>query len=168
MFINGNVDGVEQYARMFTRWSAGISNMSSLWEVLADDFFKRIEVSQFKTRGAFGSGGWAPLTEPYRVYKAHKFPGRGILVRTGELRTSLTNIGAKGNIYRATPTSVEMGTSIPYAGYLQHGTGKMVARPPIQLSPLAQRGWDHLIAHWMYENQQGYGANTSGHQAWPR
>lgn len=42
----------------------------------------------FDTEGAVYGQSWEPLSERYRLWKARKFPGRGILERTGRMRKS--------------------------------------------------------------------------------
>lgn len=42
-----------------------------------------------------------------------------LLIRTGALYRSLTDIGSRDNIYHATPHEVEFGSDIEYAEYVQ-------------------------------------------------
>lgn len=81
------------------------------------------------------AGGWAPLSSRYAAQKAKKFPGRPLLVRRGALRRALTRSGATNSRREYTATTFRFGTAgIPYASFHQTGTGRMPARPPIDLT----------------------------------
>lgn len=94
---------------------------------------QRQEAEQFASEGAYGSGGWPPLSEDYRLWKERKRPGVPILQFDGDLYRSLTQDSAPGAIREITPLSLTFGTSIPYAKYHQEGTPRMPARPPLIL-----------------------------------
>ncbi len=147
--LHYNIEGDTVFSRRFQRFGEDVKDMSPLWGLLATDFFTVNEREQFATQGAYGSGRWEPLSEPYRSWKAQKFPGAGILVRTGALKASLTRQGAPGNVLRITPEYVEMGTDIPYAGYHQHGTDKMTDRPPLALPQRSRTSWSRITAEWL-------------------
>lgn len=68
---------------------------------------------------------WAPLQKATMKRKR----STGILKDTGRLRLSVSMETARGNITRFTSDSLKMGTSIPYAKFLQEGTKHMPARP---------------------------------------
>ncbi|MFA5801532.1 MAG: hypothetical protein WC911_03555 [Thermoleophilia bacterium] len=141
--------GEAGYDRVFSRWAHDIDDMRPLWEALAMDFFNVIETQQFSSEGRFGSSGWDSLTTGYAKWKRKHYPGRNILERKGDLRRSLTQIGAKGNIFRVSKQQMEVGSSIPYGIYHQKGTKKMVARKPIELPESARRGWDRQISQFI-------------------
>jgi phage gpG-like protein len=71
-----------------------------------------------------GGGEWAPLS-PSTLRT--KNPNPGILRRNDHLLNSLTP-GAAGNVFLTIPGGVRVGTSVPYAGFHQHGTSRMPAR----------------------------------------
>lgn len=100
---------------------------------------------------SFASGGspikWEELTEPYRRIKASARPGAPVLVYDGRLRDSF--IGETGDtIKRIGKQQAFFGTSVPYAGYHQYGTSRMVARPPIQSTPEIKRRWFVIALKW--------------------
>jgi phage gpG-like protein len=76
---------------------------------------------------------FAPLSPRYARYKAKRYPGAPILVRTGRLFRSLTT-NTDDTIADIQPDHLTFGTRVPYALYHQLGTRKMPARPPIKLS----------------------------------
>jgi phage gpG-like protein len=109
-------------------------------------FLKRIAVLlQAESKRAFAESrspegqAWAPLKRPRnrpRERRARKQAARQgrtaaadkVLVDTGLLMMSVTAAGP-GGVVAIAPTSVTVGTTVPYAGYHQRGTRRMVARP---------------------------------------
>lgn len=57
-----------------------------------------------------------------------------ILVETGELKKSLTDLNDSFNIHEIQPRELLFGTSDPKALFHQEGTSKMPARPPVGIS----------------------------------
>lgn len=78
-----------------------------------------------------GYGKYAPLSAAYAEWKARKFPGRPILVRTGRLRDSVTDATrpSKDTILVIKKDGMAHGSKVPYSGFVQDGTRKMPARP---------------------------------------
>lgn len=77
---------------------------------------QRQTVERFGTKVSPDGAPWAPW-----VGRGSNRRGRGLLVETGRLRGSITNI-VSGN-------QVIVGTNVFYARFHQGGTSKMVARP---------------------------------------
>ncbi len=96
------------------------------------DRFLDIELAQFRSEGARGSGGWAQLAPSTVRARGSAHP---ILDDTGALRRSLTLSGATGSVRRLTSTSLLIGTEVDYARYHATGTRHMPARPPVALLP---------------------------------
>lgn len=69
---------------------------------------------------AVGGPGWAP-----------NISGTPLLRRTGRLINSLA-LGGDGNIDDISGMSIRVGTSVPYAAWLQDGTGVYVGHGPIR------------------------------------
>ena len=82
--------------------------------------------------GEFDSNleGWSPLATSTIKRKKHD----RILLDTGALRESLVHIGGAGNIAATNSRGMLFGTEIEYAHFLQDGTRKMPARPPVGMS----------------------------------
>lgn len=76
-----------------------------------------------------GGGKFAPLSARYKVAKEKKYPGSPILVVNGTLRDSVTRRGARGSVFNLRSDSIEVGSSLPYARFIQDGTKNMPARP---------------------------------------
>lgn len=145
MRISFDFYGDQQIDRVLDRMADRVEDASPAFEELADRF-AAAESQQFASQGAFGGGGWAPLSPAYAAWKASRFPGP-ILVRTGALKGSLTGrplgvemIGAQQAVF---------GTNIPYAGYHQSGTSKMPARPPVQLPESEKQAWVKVMQRFI-------------------
>jgi phage gpG-like protein len=71
-------------------------------------------------------GGWSPLSPRYGAWKATHFPGAPIMVRTGALFRSLTNLRGAPNVIGK--NFAVFGTDVEYAKFHQYGTTKMAKR----------------------------------------
>lgn len=120
-------------------------------DVLAADF-RVLEAGQFASEGARGGDVWAPL-RPSTVQK--RGSAHPILQVTEHLRDSLTQDGAMGAVQEITAITLTVGTKIPYAGFLQDGTRnmdgtlRMVARPPVALTPADRARWAAAIGKYV-------------------
>lgn len=113
---------------------------------LQDYVRKRIE-----TGGTWhGMPAFAPLSPQYARYKARRYPGAPILVRSGRLRDALASI-TPDTIADIQPDRLTFGASIPYAIYHQLGTYKMPARPPLKLSRTIQTHLLTILRHYLVE-----------------
>lgn len=75
-----------------------------------------------------GQGTWPALSPAYARWKAVAYPGRPIMVRTGDLRAQLTSGKA---VLAQTDDSLFLGTAIPYAAYHARGAGNLPQRAPL-------------------------------------
>ena len=139
--------GEQQLDRILSRVIAGVRDLRPVWKDVADDFLE-MEREQFASEGRSGSGGWAPLSPRYAALKAQRYPGRGILVRTGALRGSLTATGGR-HIRKLTANSLRLGTSVPYAGFHQRGTRRMLQRKVVELSEEDRRRWTRFSQRFL-------------------
>lgn len=125
--------GKVQFDRAFNRVEKHIEDLRPVWDEVERVFY-RIEREQFASEGAKGGGGkWKPLSRPYAERKAKTHPGRKILQREGNLRSSLIGNTAD-SVLRKEKQEFAIGTRLFYAPFHQDGTSKMPARPPIDLS----------------------------------
>lgn len=116
------------------RMQTDIGDWSLFWtQRFAPAFYANMR--QDVTLEGGGSGArWAPLSPAYATWKAARFPGAGILVRSGALKASLAGPDSPLSVFRPGPTSLEIGTSVPYAMYHQLGTSRMPQRPPLRVN----------------------------------
>lgn len=131
-----SLPGLQALTVALSRLRTDIADWRPFWEQRFAPFFYRQTLENFVLEGAGTGGRWAPLSPAYAVWKARHFPGTGILVRSGALKASLTSAQAPGAVFRAGPTSLEIGTSVPYAMAHQRGGARLRRRGG---APLRQR-----------------------------
>ena len=117
--------GAEPFALLLRRWDHNIRDARPAFEAMAR-YQLGVNERQFKERGTAETGKWAPLSPAYGRWKARVRPGKPLLVFDGDLKKTMT-IPGKG-IYIVRPTSMTVGTAVPYAKYHQNGTPTMPAR----------------------------------------
>lgn len=140
------IEGETQIDRTLARFADNIGDASPLWDILADRFVK-LEARQFKSEGAYGSGGWAALSPRYAAWKAKAYPGKPILERTGALKGSLTRRPL--GIEVLTPKSMTIGSGIDYGKFHQAGGGRLPQRRPVELPEGERRYWVGLIQRFV-------------------
>jgi len=68
---------------------------------------------QFESSGNYGGERWAPLRPGTNVQRLEQgFPMLPILVRSGALKASWSQTGAKGHYQRVWPTAIEFGSQL--------------------------------------------------------
>lgn len=137
--ISIEVDGKDEFNRVFTRLDANFDDLSPIWPEVRDKFYE-IEKAQFDSEGGKGaSGKWQELTERYAAQKIDRYgAGKKILEATGDLEASLTGDNA-GSYYWSNKTEIAVGSTIPYGIYHQRGSEKLPARPPISFADDSKR-----------------------------
>jgi phage gpG-like protein len=110
-------DGIRALSDRAQDWRAA-------WPAIAGHL-TRIFAAQFDGEGA--RDRWAPLTEDYARRKQKLYPGRSILQATRRLWQSLVG-KTSDTIDEHQPLRMTFGTRLPYASYLQSGTGKGLHR----------------------------------------
>jgi phage gpG-like protein len=127
--ITLGITGDEELAIAFQAMSRAVTDWRPFWPRIAGVFYE-------STRQRFASDGfgtWPRLSDGYAKWKTKKYPGEGILSRTGDLRRSLTDRFGPHAVYEDEAQSLLLGTTVPYANFHQYGTSRMPARPPIGL-----------------------------------
>lgn len=141
-------EGFDAFGLVLDRFRQRVEDPTPVWEGIADRFVE-LQQKNFDSQGATMSGGWSALSPKYGAWKAKHYPGRGILVRSGDLRESLaSNLGVR----EFTRKSMTVGTQIPYASYHQNGTRTMPARKLIGDIPVnEQREWAKILQRHIVE-----------------
>lgn len=129
--------GDVQLDRTLARFSDNVGDARPVWEKLAAAF-ARAERRQFKSQGAYASGGWSPLSPKYAEWKARHYPGQPILVRTGELRASLTERPFGVEVIE--PQQMAVGSDVDYGAFHQRGDG-LPRRRPVEFTEAMRREW---------------------------
>lgn len=132
--------GEEPIVRTLERFSDAVGDMRPAWEVLRRRFLD-MEERQFASEGAYGSGGWDPLSPKYAAWKAVHYPGQTILRRTDDLYLSLTE-GPEISILE--PQFMVLGSGVDYGEFHQRGDG-VPRRPPVDMPESERQAWIRVI-----------------------
>lgn len=151
-----DIEGEAQIDRTLLRFSENVEDMTPVWRELANKF-ARAQARQFKSEGAYGSGGWQALSPDYAAWKARHYPNAGILVRSGDLRDSLTKRPFGIEVLR--PQSMVIGSGITYGRFHQSGSGTLPRRRPVELPESTRRAWVQLMQRYIVT---GYVTTSSG------
>jgi len=138
-------------------------NPSGVFETIMKDF-AQYERSVFIKGGAVhGLKGWAKLKPSTLANKKAQGYSSRILVRTGELEQSLTQPGHKHFKFRIIgKTSMEIGTTIPYAEILKKGIkGRMAARNPIRIPKVKVKAWGAMFKRYVLSGGKTGNANDA-------
>jgi len=148
------VEGDVQILREFRDFTRGVEDLRPAWPDVRDAFWA-IEKEQFNYEGSAGeSGAWEPLSPRYAARKAQTHPGRGILVREGYLRSSLTGEN-EGAIVLMGKDYLKLGSAVEYGRYHQRGTRNMPARKPISLADRNRRRLQRVIQRYLVQLSGG-------------
>jgi len=154
--------GLQLFAKVLERVGDDLQDWRPFWEQVAIPFFHRWELEDFVVEGGRSGASWQSLSDPYAAWKRRHFPGAGILVRTGALKASLADAGASDAITRSQPTQLEVGTTVPYAKYLQGGTSRMPARPPLRVNEDFARAMGQAMRTYVQETWRRRRADVVG------
>lgn len=132
--VNRVLEGLDNRAR----------DMRPAWDEVRE-YFSDYEERWFLARGR----GWRPLSRSYERWKARHFPGKPIMVRTGELEQSLE----EPSIDIREPTYAIFGTDVPYAGYHQRGGGRLPQRRVIDFDEPGRREIARFVQRHLIEER---------------
>ena len=141
-----SVEGETQIDRTLARFVDAVTDAVPLWDKLADRF-GALERRQFGTEGAYGSGGWVPLSPRYAAWKAAHYPGKPILEREGALKDSLTRRPFGVEVLE--PAFMVVGSGIPYGRFHQSGGPRLPQRRPVELPESERRTWVRFIQRFI-------------------
>lgn len=128
------------------------NDVSSLFEILANDFYNTNEKFIFSQTGG---GRFADLKESTKKSKGVKpYP---ILVRGGALKASLTSRHDINAICEIRPKSMVLGTKLFYAHYHQYGFNvkntKVEPREPVDFNNYGRaEKWRGFTEKWAFDN----------------
>lgn len=131
--ITFEISGEEVINRRLASWGARIDSLEPAWEQAGTDLLKDF-AANFDYEGDLfdrASDGWPVLawsTVRDRIRRGYDGE-HPILERTGQLRQSVTQRMAPGNVFQATRNQLVVGTYDPIAKYHQYGTSRMPPRP---------------------------------------
>lgn len=147
-------DGVTQVATALSRFGEYARDLRPAYREISADF-KKIAAETFSHSGP----GWAPLSPTYAAWKGRHFPGKPILVRTGELQTAIT--GGSGYVEKLEPLIWQVGVRHPAATFHQRGTSRMPARKLVDFrrDPSIQRRWAKIVQRHLVAESRRAGLN---------
>lgn len=109
------MQGEKLVRTQFTRMANAADHSRPAFNNVVDYLFK-INEQQFESQGRRGGGSWRKLTTKWAQRKQRQGQDIRILHQSHTLRRSVTRRRARGQILEFTPTSVTLGTRLPYAG----------------------------------------------------
>lgn len=113
---------------LFTRLEKATGDLRPAFEIIASDFYKSNKFLIFEAK----PGRYKDLSPDYKAQKQKVYGNiYPMLVASGRLEESLTVRGGNENITLINPRRMTLGSKTPYATWLQTGTRKMPARPPL-------------------------------------
>jgi phage gpG-like protein len=138
MRITLDFAGENQLDRELARVKGRVEDASPAFDIMAD-YAARELLKNFTTQGGHASGRWAPLSPRYARWKAKRYPGAPILVRTGAMRRELTR--RPFGVEKIGPRSMTIGTARTYAP--PHQTGNpaknLPRRRPFEFTDTARK-----------------------------
>lgn len=129
------VFGARETVFKLTKLSQSLGSVwGDYWNKIEEFLTQRVEQS-FATQGAAsGAGPWVPLSPKYAAWKQQHFPGRGILVATGEMKSSIVDAGHPLALRRRRLNTFIFGSRDPKVQRHHEGTEFLPARPILILS----------------------------------
>ena len=107
-----------------------LKDLSPAWREIADYLHKEVITKSWDTYGSIMGKRWPALSPKYRAWKDKNYPGRHMLVLTGDMKTAAT--GGSGSVLDIKPKEMVIGIDtdyIPYARVHQYGYKKIPQRP---------------------------------------
>lgn len=139
-----------------------LANMRPVWDYIADDFAKKQKTVFSKGGAVSGFSAWAPL-KPNTIERKNnsnfKRNANRILVRSGQLRSSLTNRSHPNFVFRATSKSMQIGTNVRYASVHDKGSfsSGIPRRSLIRIPDDVLRKWNsRILRHLVSTDSLGF------------
>ena len=143
--ITISVDGEQAYARAFDLAAREADDLREPLRDVGAELIGAIS-RQFASEGASELGTrWQPLSPAYAAWKQANYPGRPMLVRTGEMRSAAVDARRALTI---TPRRLTYTVDSDYAIHHHRGEG-VPSRRFVVLSEGTQRNIDRVFASWL-------------------
>jgi hypothetical protein len=158
-----------QWHNAFSRFADQVMDWSPVFQAIAEDF-KKGQIEQFRTEGAYGSGGWKALSPKYAAWKEQHKPGMPILVFSGLLMKAATNPDVAFTENQLMISIDDAGSYQVFskrlgrlvtkhkpavAGYHQKGAGRLPKRLVIQLPESQKVRWRKIFQSYMVAATRG-------------
>lgn len=145
------VPGARDLSVMLSRYRDGITDFTPFWNDYFVPTWYSLMARQYSSEGGITGAQWAPLTAKYAAWKQRHFPGQPVGVLTGAARASLTSPNDSHTVLTVSKDKFAVGTDLNYPIYLQVGTRKMVARPPMRVDKLFMTDIGKLLQKFAYD-----------------
>ena len=117
--------------RRFMAMSRRAQNFTPVFRWMMQEL-QKAHRDNFRTEGTTSGFPWQPLDPQYASWKLANYGANGILVRSGDLRNSLTSMNSnRGAVRDIGLRTAYFGTTIGYAKFHQSGTSNMAQRKPL-------------------------------------
>lgn len=138
------LDGLDAKIAAARQWAQAPFAGSAALRI-RDDF--TVETTRsFATRGRSTGHAWKALTPAYAAWKQAHYPGRPLMIRTGRLSRSLTDVNNRNFIFsRKSGMRLILGSRVKYGGYHQRGTQRLPARSLFILNRTIAKRWATLL-----------------------
>lgn len=157
--IDFDVMGEKQVSRELLRFGSRALDARPAWALIMDDMMDAA-ARQFDTEGQSGSGGWAPLAESTILEKNRLGFDLNPLIRTLELRDSLTEPAHPMGIRFMSKDSLQFGSRVPYGPFHQRGTVNMPQRRPVDFTELERKQFLKQLQEYIVKGKVATGALT--------
>lgn len=154
--VRFTVAGERQYARGFDAMANEMRDLREPLERVAARLVQTVG-QQFGAEGSHGTSKWQPLNPGYQAWKDDAYPGRPMLVRTGDMRSAFLTEGTR----QLTATKLVWGVDdqtnsegeriADYAMAHQTGEGRLPQRKIVALRQDDKRAMDRMfVEHIQY------------------
>ncbi len=142
-----SVAGDKQISRGMSRLAENVKDLREPFKEVVRLFWQSTE-EQIDSAGGRGGSSWEALA-PSTLERKRRggFPDT-IMVRTGNLRDSLSSMGNSSTVEEIGKLSLRLGTDLPYAIYQHQGHG-IPARPLIALTESDKREMMRTIQRYL-------------------
>jgi len=86
--LKWEVEGVTELSRRLNFLDSELKDFTPAFRKSASQLKSFVSGEVFDSEGAVYGAKWAPLNPAYEAFKQSKYPGKGILERTGKMRKS--------------------------------------------------------------------------------
>lgn len=147
-----NVKGLDDLARtvnLSLEWAKKPFSKKAAGKIREAMHTTALEIVQ--SEGGKVDQKWPALSPSTAAYKAKRFPGKPMMVRTGKLTNSFTSNKATNTIFRHRGNQITWGSRSPYAKYHQLGTKKLPKRVLFVMTKDLAADIGHTIADDLLE-----------------
>lgn len=110
----------------------------------------------FATNGLTGGAPWAPHDPEYAAWRLENgYGGKGMLVRDGTLKFSLTNMNSARGVSDIGRRTATFGTRVPFAKYHQTGTRFMPQRKIIFVNSVMALRTANVVSEYIMHGTVG-------------